>query len=164
MKLLDCDRSTAQRRLKKWKCLTSYNRNGAYCALPDVVQFDQHGIWRCNGAFFSLYGNLSDTVAALVNQSKTGMTVAQLTQILRIDANSFIWSIAQSGAVAREKLNGRFVYLAVDEQRREQQRKNRLGHDSSRRLLRRKHALFIDGHVTYYTWQAWRDQTHEDWL
>lgn len=26
-----------------------------------------------------------------------------------------------------------------------------------------KHALFIDGHVTYYTWQAWRDRTHRDW-
>ena len=58
MKLFQCSRRTTQRRLKAWKCHTSYNCNSAWHALPSTVAFDQHGIWRFKEAYFSVYGNM----------------------------------------------------------------------------------------------------------
>ena len=42
--LLGTSLPTARRRLKAWNALTSYNKNGRYYVLPDVPQFDAHGL------------------------------------------------------------------------------------------------------------------------
>jgi len=119
--LLQCSRSTAQRRLKLWGCHTSYNQNGAYYALPGIVKFDQHGIWRCESACFSRHGNLSRTVTALVNQAPAGMTSAELSEVLSVNANSFIGEFVNSGKISRQKLGARFIYISCDKQSNQQQ-------------------------------------------
>ncbi len=48
---------TARRRLKKWKGLTSINANNSYYTLPEIVRFDENGLWRFRTVLFSMHGN-----------------------------------------------------------------------------------------------------------
>ncbi len=121
MELLSCSRSTAQRRLKQWRCRTSYNRNGSFYALPEVVEFNEHGLWQYKSVCFSCHGNLTQTVAALVNDAPTGMTGAELSDVLNVNANSFVGAFVGDGKLSREKLGARFVYTSCDEPVKQQQ-------------------------------------------
>ena len=66
---LSCSVVTARRRLKAWRAYTSYNRNGRYYTLPEIAQFDDIGLWRYQGAFFSKHGNLKQTLVHLVTHA-----------------------------------------------------------------------------------------------
>ena len=125
MERLNCSRSTAQRRLRQWDCHTSYNHNGGFYALPDVVEFNEHGLWRCKSVCFSRYGNLRQTVAALVADAPGGLTGAELSQVLNVDANSFIGAFVSNGTIGREKLGTRFVYTSGDTPVKERQLRHR---------------------------------------
>lgn len=124
--VLRCSRSTAQRRLKQWQCHTSYNLNGAYYTLPDVVSFDQHGIWRCQDACFSIYGNLPHTVVGLVTSSEAGLNCAEISSIMGVNAHSFIWNFTHSGKLTRSKFGGCHVYFGAEQQVRQRQQTRRL--------------------------------------
>ena len=50
---MECSVPVARRQLKKWAAITSYNANARYYALPEVVDFGHHGIWRCEPAAVS---------------------------------------------------------------------------------------------------------------
>ena len=127
IRLLGCSRSTVQRRLRQWGCHTSYNLNGRYYAPPDVVEFDQRGLWRCGRARFSVHGNLRRTVSALVEDAPEGLTAGELSVLLGLNANSFLWGFVQRGALSRRRIGGRFVYLSADPERRRRQRVRRAG-------------------------------------
>lgn len=114
MLLLECSRRTAQRYLKQWGCLTSYNCNSAYYALPAVVEFDPNGLWRHEEARFSRYGNLVETVVGVVCAAPAGLTAAELGALLGVNAHSFISRLGSHPSLYREKLGGTFVYLAQD--------------------------------------------------
>ena len=103
---LQCSRSTAQRRLKLWRCHTSYNLNGVYYALPEAVAFDPQGIWRRKDASFSSYGNLNNTVVGLVISSEAGLNCAELSSIMGLNAHSFIWNFVHNGRRNRSKFGG----------------------------------------------------------
>jgi len=113
MVLLECSRRTAQRYLKHWGCVTSYNCNSSWYALPAVVDFDDNGLWRCRDARFSRYGNLVETVTGLVCASSAGLTAAELGEMLAVNPHSFISRFRSHPALQREKIGGRFVYLAA---------------------------------------------------
>lgn len=110
--LLGCSRRTAQRYLKHWSCVTSYNCNSSYYALPAIVEFDVNGLWRHREARFSRYGNLVATVTGLVCASPAGLTAAELGERLGVNPHSFLSRLRSHPALYREKIGGRFVYLA----------------------------------------------------
>lgn len=114
MLLLDCSVRTAHRRLKGWGALNSYNCNGRFYTVPEVVQFDADGLWRCRGAFFSRHGNLTDTVTAQVGASAAGLTAAELGSRLGVNAHSFISRFAAHRLLRRERIGGRHVYFSSD--------------------------------------------------
>ena len=113
MVFLECSRRTAQRHLKNWGCVTSYNCNSIYYALPAVVEFDVNGLWRHRDACFSSYGNLVETVTGLVCASAAGLTAAELGEMLAVNPHSFISRFRSHPALHREKIGGRFVYLEI---------------------------------------------------
>ena len=125
MTSLECSRSTVQRRLKTWGCLSSYNCNGAYYALPDVVSFDSRGMWRFGEARFSRYGNLTSTVAGVIGDSDCGLSAAELGEALGVNAHSFISRFASHPRLARERLGGRHVYFCSDPEVGKRQRSAR---------------------------------------
>jgi hypothetical protein len=105
---------TARRRLKQWQATTSYNQNGRYYTLPDVPEFDDDGVWRWHGVFFSKYGTLKQTVVALIQRSPAGLDAGELRSLVGLDTRSFLSAFAADPGLRREKTQGRFVYYAAD--------------------------------------------------
>ena len=105
---------TARRKLKVWKTYNSYNQNGRYYALPDVPEFDAHGLWRWRGVFFSRYGTLRQTLIELVRRSEAGLKASEIGDLLGLDPRSFLSAFANDPQLRRAKTQGRFVYYAAD--------------------------------------------------
>jgi hypothetical protein len=122
MRLLACSLRTLQRRLRQWGCLTSYNCNGQYYALPHVVEFDPYGIWEQDGRCFSRFGNLKKTVAAVVDETPQGITAREVTRRLHVNAHSFLSQFADQKLFLRERLGGSYRYFSSDPQRATRQR------------------------------------------
>ena len=122
---LHCSARTAQRRLTQCRAIHSYNHNARYYTLPQIPQFDERGLWRYRGVFFSRYGNLPQTFAQLVHQSPAGLTAAEAGELLGLRPSSFLWSLRHHPAVKREKHQGLYVYWAGDADRRAAQQRQR---------------------------------------
>jgi hypothetical protein len=112
---------TVRRRLKTWRSLASFNFNGRFYTLPDLPQFDEHGLWFHQEIGFSRFGHLPQTLVALVQQAPAGLTATELGQRLRLDPRSFLWHFHQHPDLQRQKHQGHFVYLAADPQRAQAQ-------------------------------------------
>jgi hypothetical protein len=143
MMQLHCSRRTVQRRLVDWQAINSYNRNGGYYTLPDIPEFDGHGLWRYRGVFFSRHGNLPQTFAQLVRQSPAGLTAGEAGELLGLRPSSFLWSLRDHPAVKREKHQGLYVYWAGDAERRAEQQRQRAQALPSRRALTEAEAIAI---------------------
>jgi hypothetical protein len=118
---------TARRRLKQWQAINSYNHNGRYYTLPDVPEFDDNGVWRWRGIFFSRYGNLKQTVIAVIQRSPAGLDAGELRALLGLDPRSFLSAFATEPKLRREKSQGRFIYYGADAAVYKGQRERRLG-------------------------------------
>ena len=126
---LSCSVVTARRRLKAWRAYTSYNRNGRYYTLPEIAQFDDIGLWRHQGAFFSKHGNLKQTLVHLVIHSEQGLSGAELGEILGLQPRSFLSHFRDHSEIYRENRMGRWIWFAADPGIREQQMQARLAQE-----------------------------------
>lgn len=133
---LSCSERTVQRQLKKWRTYTSYNQNGRYYVLPDIPKFDEHGLWRYKGIFFSRHGNLKQTLFTLVNHSPAGLSAAEAGVLVGISLRSFLAQSHNIQPLRREKIAGRFVYFSQDAAVFSQQKQKRQADDSRLKLLR----------------------------
>lgn len=131
--LLQSSLSTARRRLKAWNTFTSYNKNGRYYALPSVPVFDANGLWRYRDIGFSRYGNLTETLTALVCCSQAGLSAAELGRRLGMEPRSFLWLFRNHPALTREKHQGRFVYFAAESALYQRQKEGRVIIDAGAR-------------------------------
>jgi DNA-binding transcriptional regulator GbsR (MarR family) len=130
--LMESSIPTVRNRLKKWQTYNSYNKNGRYYTLPNIAKFDQNGIWKYKGVFFSKHGNMSQTISHLVNISQSGFNASQIAEMLGLSPNprSFISYFKTISGLHREKQKGRTVYFSAEKsiyslqkQRRENQAK-----------------------------------------
>jgi hypothetical protein len=122
---LHCSPRTVQRRLADWAAVNSYNRNGSCYTVPGIPTFDANGLWRYRGAFFSRFGNLTETFVRLVANSQAGLTAADAGELLGLRPSSFLWSLRKHPALRREKHQGRYVYFSSDPVRYAGQRQQR---------------------------------------
>lgn len=115
---MQCSIPTVRNRLKKWKTYTSYNKNGCFYTLPDIPTFDQNGIWKFKGTFFSKQGNLKQTIIHLVKKSESGLTASEIAKRLGLSTQlrSFISYFKTIPDLCREKQkgNGRYVYFSAE--------------------------------------------------
>jgi hypothetical protein len=105
---------TVRRRIKVWGALASFNHNSRFYTLPELPQFDAHGLWFHRDIGFSRHGHLPQTIVALVRQAPGGLTAAELGQRLRLDPRSFLWQFHQHPDLQREKYQGHYVYFTAD--------------------------------------------------
>lgn len=124
--VLRCSERTVHRRLKQWRAINSYNKNGRYYVLADIPKFDVHGIWRWRGIFFSKYGNLTHTLLSMVKNSKNGLNAVEMEQLLGVLPRSFLSIFRDHPQLRREKHQGAFVYFSSDETLYARQRSCRL--------------------------------------
>jgi len=117
---------TVHRQLTQWQAINSYNKNGRYYVLSDIPKFDANGLWRWRDIFFSKYGNLTQTLIALVRNSQAGLNAAEMTKLLGLSPRSFLSSFRERPDVKRQKHQGCFVYFSSDHTIYEQQKKQRL--------------------------------------
>jgi len=125
MNLLDCSTPTIRKRLRKWSVHTSYNKNGSYYALPEVVKFDKDGFWRYKQIFFSQYGNLKNTVIQIINASQAGLESTEIGKLTGLSPRSFMSHFHNIPEINREKCQGKYLYLSNDKSVLQRQKKAR---------------------------------------
>lgn len=141
--LLRSSLPTARRRLKAWNTFTSYNKNGRYYVLPSVPTFDSNGLWRYRDIGFSRYGNLTETLVAVVRNSPAGLNAAELGWLLGMEPYSFLWLFRNHEALVRERHHGRFVYFAAEKDLYHRQRDERMIMDAQARRLSDSEAVAV---------------------
>lgn len=134
LELFGCSLRTVQRRLKVWQARTSYNHNGRYYTLPDIPVFDAYGLWHYREISFSKHGNLKKTVISLVNDSSHGLNAAEIGDILRVNPQSFLSHFQNEPGLYREKVGGRFIWLAGDAGTRKKQKQGRSELERQKRI------------------------------
>ncbi len=119
---------TVFRKLEQLAYLTSYSHRGRYYTLEEVAQFDELGLWSCRQVWFSLYGTLLSTAAAIVEASELGYFVEELDNVLRVGTKDALRKLVVDARLRREKVAGKFLYCAVEPGRRRQQLLARRAH------------------------------------
>lgn len=114
-------RRTVCRKLKELSCRSSYSHCGRYYTLEDIPKFDELGLWSYRDVWFSVYGTLLDTAAALVQQSESGYFVEELDNIVHVGTKDTLRKLVQAERLAREAVAGRYLYCAPDSDRRRRQ-------------------------------------------
>ena len=133
--LLRCSPVTARRRLKRWRALTSYNRNNRYYTLPSVPVFDKKGLWHYRGASFSKHGTCKQTVVHFVQLSEKGLSNTELAGVLGENPNSLLAHFREIPGIAKERHGRDIVYFSSDEQAFKRQRRNRFPPEPSAGVL-----------------------------
>ena len=65
--LLNVSIRTIQRITRQWNTIRSYDHNGRYFSLDKLAEFNSYGIWKINNIHFSKFGNLKNTLVAIIN-------------------------------------------------------------------------------------------------
>lgn len=114
-------RRTVFRKLEELDYRTSYSHRGRYYTLVEVAEFDEQGLWSWGEAWFSVSGTLLSTAATFVEKAEIGYFVDELDNLLHVGTKDALRKLARDGRVAREVVDGRFLYCSTDTSRRRQQ-------------------------------------------
>jgi len=120
-----CSNMTAWRILSEHGYITSYNFNAKYYTLTDIAVFDKNGLWSYRKVRFSKYGSLTNTVVAVVFNSRCGLEKNELQQLLGVNVIPIVSRLYRQGKLYREKVDGIFVYLQTNEDQWRRQLSNR---------------------------------------
>jgi len=93
--------------------------------LTDIAVFDKNGLWSYRKVRFSKYGSLTNTVVAVVFNSRCGLEKNELQQLLGVNVIPIVSRLYRQGKLYREKVDGIFVYLQTNEDQWRRQLSNR---------------------------------------
>lgn len=113
---------TVFRKLRGLDYLTSYSHGGRFYALRDTARFDERGLWSFREACFSQFGTLLNTAAEVVTASEQGYYAPELAEELHVPVKDALRQLVGRRRLAREEIEGLFLYLATDAERRRQQK------------------------------------------
>jgi hypothetical protein len=105
---------TVFRKLKQLAYRTSYSHRGAYYTLDETAQFGPNGLWSCHSVWFSRHGTLLDTAQAFVENSSTGHFAEELDHLLHVGTKEPLLRLVQHGRVAREPVDGWYLYCSIN--------------------------------------------------
>jgi hypothetical protein len=106
--------ATVFRKLAGLEYRTSYSHRGRYYTLDEIARFDTLGLWSFRAVWFSRFGTLVSTVEALVEGSEAGHDAVELEGVLHVEAKQALLALVKAGRLARQKVAGRYLYLARD--------------------------------------------------
>lgn len=112
---------TVFRKLKALEYLSSYSDRGKYYTLDEIADFDESGLWSYQSVWFSKYGNLIETAKEFIDKSSAGFSANELETILHVQVKHPLLKLFQKHRVDREKVSGRYVYLAAEPIKRKSQ-------------------------------------------
>ena len=117
--LLDTrSRMSVFRRLKALGYLSSYTDAGRYYTLPNIPQFNLHGLWFCQEVGFSRAGTLKSTATDIVTASEAGMTPTELFHLLRLKVpnslHNTLHGLVKGRQLRRHRLKNLALYTSID--------------------------------------------------
>ena len=112
---------TVFRKLNQLSYCTSYSHRGKFYTLESIAQFDELGLWSYGSSGFSRHGNLIQTARALVESAEAGYLASELEGVLQVRVKDPLFKLVQRGQLARQRIDGQYVYLAADRPRQKQQ-------------------------------------------
>lgn len=126
-------RMTVFRKLKILAYLSSYSHAGKYYTLPEIARFDKRGLWFWKDVRFSRHRTLKLTLERWVAESSTGYFDLELEQQLHVAVRGTLLKLLGEGRIDREKISGRYVYVARDPMIRHAQlaRRNQVAQSST---------------------------------
>lgn len=113
--------STVFRKLEELNYHTSYSHRGRFYTLGEIACFDELGLWSFRSVWFSQYGTLLSTVAALVDASEAGYYSNELENILNVSVKVPLLKLVRDKRLARQKVLGRYLYVSAETAQRKQQ-------------------------------------------
>ena len=123
--IFHCSRATILLRLAEHGYYSSYNHSGKFLTIPELAQFDAHGLWTYKTARFSKYGTLKETVACLTYSSPQGMTHQELAALLAVRVHNTLLHLTREGTLRRQRMGPTFVYLHAQRPARSEQVRQR---------------------------------------
>jgi hypothetical protein len=127
---------TVFRKLAALGYRTSYSHRGGFYTLDEIARFDALGLWSFRAVYFSEFGTLLATAAALVGAAEAGHDAGELEALLHVDVGQALLASVRDGRLTRQRLAGRYVYLAADAATRRAQLSARAVYDSAPSGLR----------------------------
>jgi len=110
-----CQPRTLQRKIKASNLLASYNKNAGFYTMPNLCHFNHYGIWNFGQILFSKYGNLFETIIALIDKSIGGYTSKELSIIIEVKADDPLRVLWLKQKVRRQKTGSNNVYFSIKE-------------------------------------------------
>lgn len=110
-----CQSRTLQRKIKSGNLLASYNKNARFYTVPNLCHFNHYGIWNFEQILFSKYGNLFETIIALIDKSLEGYTSKELSIIIEVKADDALRVLWLKERLRRQKTRSNNVYFSIQE-------------------------------------------------
>jgi len=114
-------RRTVFRKLEELDYRTSYSHRGRFYTLDELIDFNERGLWSWEQVWFSVHGTLVATAAAFVDRAELGYFVDELDNLLHVGTKDALRKLAREDRIAREVVEGRFLYCSAEAGRRRQQ-------------------------------------------
>jgi hypothetical protein len=93
--------------------------------LPEIAQFDEHGIWEYSQVYFSQFNTLKDSMLQVLKQSTTGYSANELKALFKIPVYNTVLNLYNKQQVKREQIGNEYIYFAVSKYERQfQQRRS----------------------------------------
>ncbi len=106
--------ATVFRKLGELGYHTSYSHGGRYYALDRVIRFNSEGLWSSGAVWFSRYGTLLATLENIIANSQDGCFSGELKERLHVEVKTSLLKLFKNGGVAREKIQGQYLYCSSD--------------------------------------------------
>jgi hypothetical protein len=112
---------TVFRKLSALPYRSSYSHRGAYYTLDSIARYDEFGLWSYRDIHFSRHGTLLNTAVALVGNSAAGYYTDELDAVVQVATKDALRQLAQRRQLYRREWQGRYLYCAIERERRQQQ-------------------------------------------
>ena len=104
---------TAYRILSNFSYLSSYSHAGRYYTLPEIAQFDEHGIWEYSHVYFSKFRTLKESILHVLKQSKSGYSANELKKIFKISVHNTVLNLYNGKRIKRKQIGKEYVYFSA---------------------------------------------------
>lgn len=116
---------TVVRKLRTLGYLSSYSHRGRFYTLREVARFDARGLFHVDDVHFSRLGSLLNTAEHFVAHAPAGYFAAELRGELQVESKEALLTLVERKRVAREHVEGRYLYCSVAPAVRHQQLEHR---------------------------------------
>ena len=122
--------ATIFRKLRQLCYLRSYSHRGKYYTLPEVVKFNEQGLWSCRGVHFSKQGSLLSTIEHHVDHSVAGYFEYEIESLLHVVVRVAVLKLLKENKITRQKVSGRYLYCSSRMNKRNRQCNDRKKHQA----------------------------------